>query len=315
MKCKICGGKTKIWYKNLFDDRHGYSGKFDVSKCIVCGFGHTNPQISKRQIMSLYKKYYPRQKVNLSKIKSENYRTPPKFMLWRKGLLNSCHFLVKKGSDVLDIGSGLGFSLLFLNNMGCNAYGIDPDENAKKVAKKFKLNFHLGFIEDKPFNNKKFDYVIANQVLEHINDPISFLKFCKKRLKPNGEIILSLPNTDSLGRRLFKENWLHWHIPYHLNHFSVKSVKFMAKMADLNIASLKTVTPNMWTNLQIRKLMIKPREGQRDDFWDGGKGNQRLTKNWVKKVFQWLEEYNMINRIIDLLGLGESFVVILRASR
>lgn len=315
MKCKICGGKTKTWYKSLFDDRHGYPGNFDVLKCAVCGFGQTKPQINKRRIMSLYKEYYPRQKVNLNKIKLENYKTPPKFKLWRKGLLNSCHFLVKRGSDVLDVGSGLGFSLLFLKNMGCDASGIDPDENAKKVAKKFKLNFHLGFIEDKPFGNKKFDSIIANQVIEHTNNPISFLKFCKQRLKPDGEIILSLPNTDSLGRQLFGENWLHWHIPYHLNHFNKNSIKYLTKKADLKIMSIKTVTPNMWTNLQIKRLLTKPQVGQRDSFWDGGKENQRLTNNWTKKTFLWLEEYNIVNRIIDVFGLGESLVITLRASQ
>lgn len=314
MKCKICGGKTKIWYKSLSDDRHGHPGNFDILKCVVCGFGQTSPQINKGQIMNLYKKYYPRQKINLSKIRLENYKVPPRFKLWRKGLLNSCHFLVKQESDVLDVGSGLGYSLLFLKNMGCDVFGIDPDENAKKVANKFKLNFHLGFIEDKPFDNKKFDYVIANQVIEHTNNPISFLKLCKQRLKPNGKIIISLPNTGSLGRQLSGENWLHWHIPYHLNHFNKKSIKSLTRRVGLEITSTKTVTPNMWTNLQIRRFLIKPQEGQRDSFWDGGKENQRLAKNWTRKIFLWLEEYNIANRIIDFLGLGESLVVTLRAS-
>ena len=72
MKCKICDKKTKIWYRKLFDDRHGYTGYFDIYKCPNCGFALTNPQITKNKIINLYTKYYPRQNLNLENIKKSN---------------------------------------------------------------------------------------------------------------------------------------------------------------------------------------------------------------------------------------------------
>ena len=317
MKCKICGANTKKWYKNLFDDRHGFLGRFDILRCSNCGFGQTDPQIKKSEIGSLYSKYYPRQNLDLKSIKLKNYKLPSHIEVWRKGLLNSAHFLVEKGSTVLDVGSGVGHSLLYLKNNGCQVYGIDPDKNAKKLAKKFKLNFHQGFIEDKPFRNKKFDYIIANQVLEHTNEPVSFLKECKNRLKSNGVIIISFPNTDSLGRLVFKKRWLHWHIPYHLNHFNKKSVKKLAKKAGLKITSIKTVTPNMWTSIQIRSLLQSPVEGKRDGFWDGrtSKDEGVVSKPSFRKFLKILEENNYLNRFIDYLGFGESFVTTLNSSQ
>lgn len=314
MKCKICGKKTKIWYKKLFDDRHGYPGYSDVIRCTICGFGQTKPQISKRVIKKLYKDYYPRQKIDLSKIKPDNYKAPPKFKLWRKGLLNGCHFLVRPGSKVLDVGSGLGFSLFYLTNMSCKAYGIDPDENAEKLAKKINLNFHHGFIEDNPFDNIKFDYVISNQTIEHTNNPIVFLKLCKERLKTDGKIILSFPNTGSLTRRLLGKNWLHWHIPYHLNHFNKKSLGVLAEKVNLKIEKIETVTPNMWTNIQIKRLTNKPKMGKRDYFWDGEQNTEKKVNKSLKRIFVLMEEYNLLNRLIDSTGLGESFVVTLSAS-
>lgn len=313
MKCKICHSKTKLWYKELFDDRHGYPKKFDIRKCIKCTFAQTSPQLSANKIASIYSKYYPWKAIDVKNIKLKDYKIPPPLTIWRKGLGINSQYRVKPGSKVLDIGCGLGFSLLELKNNNCDAYGIDPDINALKLAKKFNLKFKKAFIEDNPFPSQKFDYIIANQVLEHTNNPINFLKVIKSRLKDNGEILLSFPNTDSLTRYLFKHNWLHWHIPYHLNFFNRKSVQILVNKSGLKIKSIKTITPNMWTNLQVRRLTQNPKVGLRDIFWDG-KSVKTNSKNYnlFLKINSLLEEYNIINRLIDSIGFGESFVITLQ---
>ncbi len=312
MKCKICGSKTRVWYKNLFDDRHGYPGKFNVYRCQNCGFGQSVPQLSSKKIAKIYSEYYPWKQIDTSKVKRNDFKMPSKNLIWRKGLYINGQYKVKPLSKVLDIGCGMGFSLLELESIKCKAYGIDPDMNAAKLAKRFGLKFQRGFITDKPFGNEKFDYIIANQVLEHTNDPIKFLKECKKRLSTNGKIILSFPNTNSLTRYLLKKNWLHWHIPYHLNFFTRDSIKILAEKSNLKINSLETLTPNMWTNLQIRRLTQKPKIGKRDEFWDGkGEKNKILNTGYITRLVHALEEYNYLNRIIDFLGLGESFSVTL----
>ena len=311
MRCKICGSRLKIWYKKLFDDRHGYPGYFDVLKCTNCGFAQTKPQIKENSIKKLYKDFYPRKNLDLKNIKIQDFKENNRFKFWRKGLFINCHYLVKPKSDVLDVGSGVGYSLLWLENQGNSAYGIDPDANALTVAKKFKLNFHLGFIDDHPFGNKKFDYITGSQVIEHTGNPIKFLGLCKQRLKPNGKIILSFPNTDSLTRRILGKDWLHWHIPFHLSHFNKKSIYLLAQSAGLTVKSIKTVTPNIWIILQIRKLLLKPKMGKRDMFWDGGQENKKIANSPIKKLLFLLEEYNFINIIVDAIGLGDSFVVTL----
>jgi len=313
MRCKICNGKLQTWYKDLFDDRHGYPGKFDIKKCNNCGFGQTIPQLSPKKISKIYEKYYPWKNTNISNIKRSDFKIPNKFTIWRKGLFINGQYLVKPRSTVLDIGCGLGHSLLELESIKCKAYGIDPDKNTLKLAKKFGLNFKVAFIEDQPFKDLKFDYIIANQVLEHTNDPISFLNESSKRLKKDGKIILSFPNVNSLTRLLFDINWLHFHIPYHLNFFTRASLKIMCKKLGLKINRFRTETPNMWTNLQIRRLLQKPKMGVRDPFWDGKvKKGEVYSSGFFPKIVHFLEEYNIFNRFVDLIGLGESFTVTLQ---
>lgn len=316
MKCKICGSATKTWYRNLYDDRHGYRGRFNIEKCPICGFAQTNPQIQKKNINALYSDYYPRQKLNFEKLKKHKNVAPNHFRAWLTGNLNKGYWWIKPNSKVLDIGSGIGIHLMEMEALGAEAYGIDPDKNAKKAADKLGLKFQQGFIENNPFPGVDFDYITANQVLEHTNNPIKFLKFCKERIKKNGLIVLSFPNTNSLGRKLFGEKWLHWHIPYHLNHFDRKSLRVAAEKAGLKVTKIRTYTPNLWVNLQIRRLIMDSKEGKRDPYWDPG-GLKRISKNsfldkFLKKLFLLLQDYNPVNRIIDYLGFGESFLVILK---
>lgn len=315
MKCKICNGSLRPWKKKLFDDRHGYQDYFEVLKCQNCGFGQTSPQLPSKKIADIYAKYYPWQKTDVSEVRISDFKKPNPFLIWRKGLYINGQYLVRPNSKVLDVGCGLGYSLLELKNIGCEAYGIDPDPNALKLTKKFNLKFKRSFITDNPFPKVKFDYIIANQVLEHTNNPMEFLTTCKGRLTKNGRIILSFPNTNSLTRYFLGNNWLHWHIPYHLNFFTKKSIKILANKSGLTIENLRTVTPNMWTNLQIRRLLQKPVPGARDVFWDGkGESNKALNSGLLPKLIHFLEDYNFLNRLVDLFGYGESFVVTLRTS-
>jgi len=50
--------------------------------------------------------------------------------------------------------------------------------------------------------DKKFDFVIAAEVIEHIFDTDKFLNNIYAVFKKSGEIVLSTPNIDSLPRRL-----------------------------------------------------------------------------------------------------------------
>lgn len=316
MKCKICGSKTKLIYKNLYDNRHGYRGRFDIHICNVCGFMQTYPQLRIKNMSRIYSKYYPRKNINLDKVKKSGNNIPTKFQRWLRGLNGTCHFYVKSGDKVLDIGSGTGYSLVLIQSLGGEAWGLDPDNNAENAAKKLGLKFHKGFIENCPFPKNYFDLITASQVIEHVPEPLKFLKECRKFLKPNGKIILSTPNNNALYEKLWKEKWLHWHIPYHLNHFNKKTLFYLAKHAGLKIGWSKTVTPNLWTILQIKSWLNNVKEGERDLMWDGVQhkparknGAQNFFKKALSKTVPLIEKLLIINRLIDKLGLGENLVV------
>lgn len=317
MLCKICGSKTLKKHTNLFDNRHGYPGRFSLFKCTRCGFMQTQPQLDKKEISKIYSLYYPRKKISKNEVLKAKRNLLNKKEIRRKGLGATCHLKTRKGNKVLDVGSGIGTSLLEIESLGGEAWGIDPDSNAKRIASELNLKFHHGFLYDCPFPKKYFDLITLSQVLEHESDPIRLINECKKYLKPNGKIVLSVPNTDSFSRKILGKKWIHWHIPYHLNHFNKRSIKILVRNTGLRIKEMETITPNLWTLLQLLSFVTKSKEGKKSPVWVNQKGTgenkneKRKSTGFFKKTINIIVNNLFFNRILDKLNLGESLVITL----
>jgi SAM-dependent methyltransferase len=294
------------YYKDLCDDRYGAPGTFTIFRCNSCGLGRTYPTLGRKEIGEFYKKYYPLSSLTATQVKRSVIMWP-KCIMWLMGVNNAAHRNIKPGTEVLDIGSGTGESLLEIKKYGAHAYGVEPDPNAQKIAKVLNLKVCKGFISDNPFPTSKFDFVTASQVFEHEPDPENFLISARRKMKENGKIILSFPNPDSFYRKIFGKNWLNWHVPYHINFFTKKSLVTLTNKTKLRIVNLRTITPNIWSVYQIERLFEKIQEGEKSKLWtrrDGGLFTKIITA--LLLVF-----ITPINRIIDLFGLGDSLFVIL----
>ena len=317
--CQSCSGKARKQYQGLYDDRYGAKGKHDIYVCQHCGFGKTLPGITNKEIGKFYQKHYPLSQVDIKQLTNKP-TIPNKLEAWLKGLNHTTHWQAKKGQKVLDIGSGSGRSLVEINSIGGKAYGVEPDPTGNTIAKEAKLNVFTGFIQDNPFPDQMFDLVTASQVLEHDPDPNSFISACVNKLDKNGQIILSFSNLNAFTRHLFQKRWIHWHVPYHLNFFTKKSIKLLAKKNNLRIKNLTTVTPNLWTVLQLQSILIGlPKEGAKNPLWPQAITKSKKPSSNHSKLLNFLRSATKIaetviaipNRILDQLLLGDSWLVTL----
>ena len=90
-----------------------------------------------------------------------------------------------------------------LKEKGCLVYGIDISKKALALAKKrVDKTILLDIEKDVPSLDKKFDVIIFADILEHLRDPEKVLKRYLQFLKPNGKIVVSLPNIANWSIRI-----------------------------------------------------------------------------------------------------------------
>ena len=107
---------------------------------------------------------------------------------------------ITKNANVLDIGFGSCRDLLYLDNLGCNVYGIDETkkfvENAKEIFQTKESNFYQGSLPNLINNNsfnKKFDAIICIAVWMHLDyaEYEESIRNIAKLLSTNATLIIS----------------------------------------------------------------------------------------------------------------------------
>ncbi len=100
-----------------------------------------------------------------------------------------------KSKTVLDVGCGTGFFAYSVAKKGAQVLGIDFSEEAIEIAKSQYSHNNLEFrsIDVKKIK-EKFDVIVSNGTLEHMDDPLKTLKLFKSHLNPKGRIIITSPN-------------------------------------------------------------------------------------------------------------------------
>jgi 2-polyprenyl-3-methyl-5-hydroxy-6-metoxy-1,4-benzoquinol methylase len=119
---------------------------------------------------------------------------------------NKAFDLIKDNSTVLDVGCSSGnFGEALIEHKSCKVDGIEPDEGDAKLAKLKLRTVYSGFVEDAflyDLKDRKYDYIVFLDVIEHLFDPVNTLKNLRNYLKPGGGIIFSIPNMGHISVRL-----------------------------------------------------------------------------------------------------------------
>lgn len=139
------------------------------------------------------------------KIKKENIGT------CRKDLIDLMN-LSSRDLNVFEVGSGIGKTLLEINNINANAklFAIEKNEQAAIIAQNF-AEVIIGDVEktELPYKDQFFDYVILNDVLECIYNYEELLLKIKPLLKNSGKLLVSCKNVQNseVLKNLLKGKW------------------------------------------------------------------------------------------------------------
>lgn len=127
--------------------------------------------------------------------------------------------LLKPRARVLDVGSGFGFFLEAAKKRGLRPEGIEVSRFARAISKKISRAKVHDLDLFQASLDKKFDCVTLFHVLEHISQPIAFLRQVKPLLKKSGKLIIEVPNLSdallSVSPPYRKFYWQRAHIAYY----------------------------------------------------------------------------------------------------
>ena len=146
----------------------------------------------------------------------------------------------RSGRRLLDIGVGAGHTLAVAVARGFEGWGVEmnPSRVAYATTRFGLRNVACGTFESAlPTLPRDFAAANLSHVLEHVPAPVEFLRSIASVLAPDGVLLVSLPNVDSLQRRLRGQSWDGWQFKQHLWHFSFKSLTNLLSAAGYDVVS------------------------------------------------------------------------------
>lgn len=145
---------------------------------------------------------------------------------------------VPKGGSILEVGSGPGYFAAMLQEAGYDVVAVELNKAALKYAEDHNVPFRNFRCEDisgdgHSLASSRFDAVLSWAVIEHVPDPVSYLRLLKKHLKPGGLLLFDTGLTTRLIRFLDRgyTSWLS--PPHHLHVFSDRSIRLVLERAGL----------------------------------------------------------------------------------
>jgi CMP-N-acetylneuraminic acid synthetase/2-polyprenyl-3-methyl-5-hydroxy-6-metoxy-1,4-benzoquinol methylase len=141
---------------------------------------------------------------------------------------------------VLDLGCGTG-SMSDCFNGNFQKYGLEIPESITETTKQSydKDKLHIGYLDENTFSDNFFDIVFCFHVLEHVPDPIPFVKSIARILKTHGELIISLPNFDSAMANRFGENYRMLHDQTHCSLFGSDGLKDLLEDSGFKVNNIE----------------------------------------------------------------------------
>ena len=192
-------------------------------------------------------------------------------------LINNCSSI--KG-NLLDIGAGTGDFLLTAKQNGWNTIGVEPSEKAKGIAIGKGIQFSDSTEE---LESNSFDVITMWHVLEHVPNLEIQIKELKRLVKPNGTIIIAVPNFKSYDANYYGKFWAAFDVPIHFWHFSKTAIKLLFQKEDIK---LEKVLPMKFDSFYVSLLSEKYKNGKMNfvkAIWIG------LVSNWKAN---WSLEYS-----------------------
>ena len=273
--CPVCG-TTSFSPFIVCKDYTVSKESFNIVSCDNCSFKFTNPIPDEKAIGRYYESDEYISHSNTSKgLVNSLYQTVRNHTLKKKVQLISS---LTKDKTLLDVGSGTGEFLNQCQISGYNVQGVEPSSTGREQALN---NFNLKIKEEDYLDEIPKDsigVVTMWHVLEHVYHLNERIEQLYKIIKPNGYLIVAVPNHTSFDAENYKEHWAAYDVPRHLYHFSPQIIK---QLFEKHKFLLERTLPMKFDSFYVSMLSEKYKTGKTNlfsAFMTGLKSNLKAGK-------------------------------------
>lgn len=244
--CPVCGSADhETLHTDLRDRMTGVvAGDWRMVGCRSCGAGRLDPRPADEDIGKLYASYYlhapptpnlgptsPMARL-LRALRNDHLNTtlgydlrpalplgrilarlvPPMGAVARRAVRG-----LPAGRRLLDVGCGNGHFVAEIGTAGWHADGIDLDAVSVAAGRTLGLELEVQSVEERAASHPgAYDAVTLSHVVEHVAEPVEFLRSVRTLLRPGGVVWVATPNLHSTGHSRYGASWLGLEPPRHL---------------------------------------------------------------------------------------------------
>ena len=200
---------------------------------------------------------------------------------------------IDRHSKILDMGSGAGFYLHRLDDLGfTDLRGIDPFLKEETI-RSGRITIYKKFLEE--LEETDFDLITLHHVFEHLPNPLETLQLLYAKLRPGGYCAIRVPVIPGFAWEEYREHWFQIDAPRHIFVPSTDTMSRLCKQVGFEIrGTIYDSTPKQFYISEQYRQGI-PMSKQKDDF-----GPEKMA------------EYEKRTVIANKMGRGDQAIFILR---
>jgi SAM-dependent methyltransferase len=234
--CPLCGNDRRTFPFRLSATggiRRSEHEPCRVARCVECGFYYLYPRLIESAMQEIYREssYYEGGACGYA----DSSYTVQEFALRAtfKRLLQNLAKRGLTGGDLLEIGCGYGYLLDEARSFFGRRVGTDFSPEGAEIARATGAEVFIGGIEQVP-SDAKFDCVIGTQLIEHVYEPLSFVKKLAGHTKSGGHIILATPDIGGVLRKAMGHRWPSFKVPEHVLYFDYSTLSSLMRRAGVD---------------------------------------------------------------------------------
>ncbi|MEW6270141.1 MAG: class I SAM-dependent methyltransferase [Thermodesulfobacteriota bacterium] len=221
--CKLCGGRDS---SRLFE-KQGWTFK----RCSSCGLVSLDPLPTAADIAAHHERSY----------RDGSYATFAAADAIRRGI--ACERLehvrrIAADGPWLDVGCSTGAFVAAAAAQSIDAEGLELSSVAVEQARGQGLTVHRAAVEDFA-PSRRYAVVTAFDVVEHLCDPLEFVRRVAGWLLPHGVLVVTVPNIESFAARLMSRHWFYYAPPDHVHYFTPGTLRRLLAAGGLSAVDVR----------------------------------------------------------------------------